>query len=226
MLAGCSSPAPALPGSTAADDLATRALAAFERSDWGAAAPLLREAIARNPAPLRLHFALAITATHLDLRDEAIREFEWVLANGAPGTAEALTARKWLTDAGVLAAAPPANVAAAAPEEETVSPTTAALRGQVVWNESDPPVSIARLQLFLTGIEGTPTKEEYRVVRTDRDGRFEFKQLVPGPYRLMNRIAGKPTWRLRVQVEAGQRLALDLTPDNSTRARDDFPKDE
>jgi hypothetical protein len=40
---------------------------------------------------------------------------------------------------------------------------------------------------------------------------------------LTNRIAGEPTWRLRVQLEPGQVATLDLGESNNAKVRDDFP---
>jgi len=205
--------------------VAAEGLKAFERGDWIGAARMLRQAVLREPSRLKLHYALAIADTYLEARDEAIREFQWVLANAPAGSPESQTAREWLTQAGVLkaAATPPAP---AAPPEPPDAAQLAGVEGQVTWKEPNPPVKTSRLQLFLKGIGGTKTQEEYHVLFTDDEGRFAFKNLPPGPYKLVDRIAGKPDWRLRVEVEPGQRLAVDLTPDNSTRARDDFPNDE
>jgi protocatechuate 3,4-dioxygenase beta subunit len=72
----------------------------------------------------------------------------------------------------------------------------------------------------------TSTQEQYYVLRTENDGRFEFKNVVPGTYKLTNRVAGKPHWRLRVTVAEGAPLSLELNPQNSTRTRDDFPEDD
>jgi len=198
-------------------------LQAFERSDWVTAARLLREAVAKEPTSIQLHYYLAIAATHLGLRDEAVREFKWVLANAAAGSAEAEAARKWLADAGELGATVAATTTAPAPESSAEA--SASVRGRVSWPEGEPPVPTARLQLFLKGLANTPTADEYRVLRTDNDGNFEFKNIVPGPYKVTNRIAGSPVWRLRVEVAAGQQVTVDLTPQNSTRTRDDFPND-
>jgi hypothetical protein len=62
------------------------------------------------------------------------------------------------------------------------------------------------------------------VRRTDDSGHFEFKRIPPGIYMLTNRIAGEPMWRLRVQLEPGQNLTLDLSEANSAKIRDDFPE--
>jgi hypothetical protein len=216
VLAACSGPAPR---PQAEHDVVGEALKAFERRDWEAAARLLREAIVKQPTTLRLHYALAIAASHLDLRAETIREFQWVLSN-APGTPEAEVAKTWLIAAGVLRA--PATVAESpAPVDKEIGGS--GLSGRVLWTGGEPPVNTARMQLFLRGIPDTPTKGIQYVLRTDEAGGFQFKNIAAGPYQLTNRIAGRPVWRLRVEVLPEQDLSLDLGPQNSLAARDDFP---
>jgi hypothetical protein len=205
--------------------VAAEAIKAFERSDWVPAARLLREAIVHQPTNVTLHYYLAIAATHLDLREEAIREFQWVLTNAPAGSAEALAAKQWLTAAGVLAG-PATATAPEPPAADAATGPVGGLHGQVVWNETDDPISVSRLQLFLRGIPNTPTHDQYYVLRTQNDGRFNFAKIVPGGYKLTNRVAGKPHWRLRVDVAAGQPVTIDLNPQNSTRTRDDFPEDD
>lgn len=224
LLLGCGSPAPQAPAPTAGPDVTAEALKAFERQDWVPAARFLREAIAKNPANRTLHYYLAITATHLDLREEAVREFKWVLANFPRGSPEAEAARQWLTQAGEL----PDTTVTAAPKEP--GPDSLAgdvtFRGQIVWQGDLPPqLRLSRQQIFLRGVRGTPSEDYYYVRRTDESGRFEFKAIKPGLYRLSDRIAGQPVWRLRVQLQPGQEMTLDLTPQNSTQVRDDFPQE-
>lgn len=220
LLLGCGSPAPEPP----AVDVRAEAIKAFERSDWVLAARLLREAIVHQPASVTLHYYLAISATHLQLRDEAVREFQWVLTNAPAGSAESVAAKEWLTAAGVLSG--PATAAAPAePAADTSAGPVGGVRGQVVWTDAEDPVSVSRLQIFLRGLPNTPTAEQYYVLRTQNDGRFEFKNVMPGTYKLTNRVAGKPHWRLRVDIAAGEPMTMDLNPQNSLRARDDFPED-
>lgn len=227
VLAACGSP-PTLKDEY---DVVAEALKAFDRGEWVSAARLLREAIAKQPSDLRLHYSLAVAATHLDLRDEAIREFQWVLANAAPGSPEAIAARNWLLAAGVLSSPTATSDGQGAGESSGASAAAdpergdSAVRGQVTWAEGEPPVKIGRIQLFLKGIRGTPNQEFQMVVRADEQGQFQFKRVPAGAYRLMDRIAGEPHWRLRVTVPANQEVTLDLTSQNSFRNRDDFPQD-
>jgi carboxypeptidase family protein len=213
------------PAPKAEYDPVAEAMKAFDKSDWVLASRLLREAIVKQPGDLRLHYSLAVTATHLELRDEAIREFQWVVAN-APGTPEGQAARNWLTAAGILVASTSASAESTeASNGSDPERGNSTVRGQVSWTDGEPPISLTRLQLFLKGLDKTPTKDVHVVQRTDAEGRFAFKNVPAGTYRLTNRIAGEPLWRVRVTVEAGQDASVDLTPQNSVRVRDDFPPD-
>ncbi|HEU5197189.1 MAG TPA: tetratricopeptide repeat protein [Methylomirabilota bacterium] len=222
-LSACGNPAPS---PQAEYDVVAEALKAFDKSDWAQAARLLREAIVKQPMNLRLHYSLGVAVTHLELREEAIREFRWVLGN-APGTPEAQAARNWLIAAGALS--PDADATASGSSESSQEASkdpdrgNSFVRGQVTWNEGQPPISLTRLQLFLKGLNNTPTKEVQLVLRTDEEGRFEFKNVPAGTYKLTNRIAGQPLWRVKIDVPPGQTTSVDLTPQNSLRVRDDFP---
>jgi tetratricopeptide (TPR) repeat protein len=199
-------------------DIAAEALAASARADWVHAAELLRQALQQDPARADLHYHLALAASHLERRDEAVREFRWVLANVAPELPEAVEARRWLTEAGVLARA----VGTPAPSDRITeeTPGDSGLQGRVVWADGRP---TAREQLFLKGAPKSPNATLQWVMRTDDEGRFEFKRIPAGAYMLTNRIAGEPTWRLRVQLAPGEITTLDLGEANSAKVRDDFP---
>jgi hypothetical protein len=209
---------------------AIRARDAVARGDWAAAAPLLREALATDTQDVSLHYSLGVSGTHLDNHDEAVREFTWVVRNASPESAEHKGARAWLAEtktSDVPAAAPVASETTSAPSREILHVDRtgdAGLYGQVTWS-ADPggPASTKRLQIHLTGVPGTSSKEQRYTVRTDDEGRYEFKQIVAGPYKVTDRIAGTPTWRLRVEVQPGRDTAFDLSPANSVTVRDDFP---
>jgi tetratricopeptide (TPR) repeat protein len=218
LAAGCTSPPPPRPVATA-QDLEADAMAALGRGDWATAADLLRRALGHNPTSAKLHYHLGVAASHLDLRDEAIREFQWIVANLADELPEAQQARRWLTEAGVLKR--PTESTAAAPERiPEATPTASGVRGQVLWADGRP---TARVQLFLKGIPDSPNAHAQWVRRTDESGRFEFKGIPPGIYMLTNKVAGAPTWRLRVRLGPGEITSLDLSEDNSAKVRDDFP---
>ena len=69
---------------------------AMDRRDYAAAVPLLRDALARHPTDLEVHYHLGVSTSHLDQVDEARREFEWVVAHGEPDAPEVQIAREWL----------------------------------------------------------------------------------------------------------------------------------
>jgi hypothetical protein len=212
-------------------DPATLARRAYDGQDWPAAAPLFRSAIGRDGESLELHFKLAITTSHLAFIEETVREFQWVLAHAPGGSEEARIAREWLagagygggpatagTDAGGRATAD----AAPPPPDERVGDS--GVSGIVTWaepgGEAEPK---RRMQVHLIAVAGQPGVREQRfTVRTDQDGRYTFKQIPPGAYKVTNTVAGAVLWRLRVTLEPGKETTLNLNPGNSIRVLDDF----
>jgi len=218
VVAGCKRGGEAPPASkapAAVDDVA-EAKKALAVANWAGAAPHLRAALQKDPNSPFLHYNLAICATWLDQSDEAVREFEWVAANALSDSDEAKTARKWL----------------AARKKLGTSTETAAdpwvgdsgVHGIAMWGEpGQPSTPLSRHQIFLIGLRATPTKAYFREFRTDRGGNYEFKNVPAGTYRLSDTVGPDPKWRLKVTLEPGQSLLLDLTPENGVQRRDDFP---
>jgi len=200
-------------------DAAAEARKALGAGDCAAAAPHLRAAIAREPQSLFLHYNLGVCASHLNARDETIREFRWVVAHTDPSSPEAQTARRWLIQAGVLT-----EGATAATSDPTVGDAT--VRGVVTWSEGGAAPAPSRRQLLiLKGRHGTPNQALGYTVRSDEGGNYVFKNIPAGTYKLADVIGGKAKWRLKVVLEPGQEAAIDLSPENGLPARDDFPQD-
>jgi len=224
LLAACQSPSPPA-RSTSSDTpevLAARALAAGRYAD---AALLYREALGEASGKMELHYGLAVASSYLDRRDDAIREFRWVLQYGSPKAAEVDASRQWLIRAGAL---PPAAYTAspAGPEKERAA-GNASLEGRAVFAEGgQTPQPMPRQQLFLVGQPNSPTQRERYNLRTDERGNFKFPDVVPGPYKLTERVAGQPIWRLRVEFKASEVKVLELTPANSTASLDEFPESQ
>ncbi len=224
LLAACQSPLPPA-RSTSSDTpevLAARALAAGRYTD---AALLYREALGEASGKMELHYGLAVASSYLDRRDDAIREFRWVLQYGSPKAAEVDASRQWLIRAGAL---PPAAYTAspAGPEKERAA-GNASLEGRAVFAEGgQTPQPMPRQQLFLVGQPNSPTQRERYNLRTDERGNFKFPDVVPGPYKLTDRVAGQPIWRLRVEFKASEVKVLELTPANSTASLDEFPESQ
>jgi tetratricopeptide (TPR) repeat protein len=220
-LASCQG-APAPRPSAAAQDVATLAASAMERGDYAKAADLYRRALASVPDSVPLHYGLGVCASYLERRDEAVREFLWVLERADAGSAEARAARRWLASVGALPRrAPDASAETEEPREQAPTPTTGVVHGRVMTGETaNNAVPADRALVFLME---HPSRIKYFRLRTDEQGYFRFENVPPGVYKLTERAAGHPLWRLRVEVKPGQEVALDLGPTNTTAVRDDFP---
>lgn len=221
LLAGCQ--APSRPAQSAAPEdpaaIAARALAGGRYTD---ARELYRQALADAPDKVGLHYGLGVASSHLDRRDDAVREFRWVVQYGPQTAPEVAAARQWLTRAGAL---PITSLHTAAPSRsgEERQPGNASLEGRAIFAEAgQAPKPMARLQLFLVP-EGSTEKERYHL-RTDGEGNFKFPNVAPGSYKLIDRVAGQPIWRLRVEFKPSETKTLELTPANSLALQDDFPE--
>jgi hypothetical protein len=195
------------------------ARAAMARQEYGLAAARLRETLARRPDDFETHYRLGVSASHLDLPDEAAREFEWVVAHGAATAPEVQIAREWLASRGNHGGA--AASAGSLPGGDGLAPRpdAASVGGRAVGPDGVKP----RLQLFLKGLPGSPVQAEYHVHRTDPQGNYRFTDVLPGEYMLTDSAAREPGWRLRVALARGERRSLDLSPSNHISVRDDFP---
>ena len=227
LLAGCQSPSRPVQSSAPEDPaaMAARALAGGRYTD---ALELYRQALAAAPGKVALHYGLGVASSHLDRRDDAVREFKWVVQYGSQTAPEVAAARQWLIRAGAL---PSTSLDTSAPSRsgEERQAGNASLEGRAVFAEAgQAPKPMARLQLFLvpespTQVPESPTQKERYHLRTDEEGNFKFPDVVPGPYKLIDRVAGQPIWRLRVELKPSETKALELTPANSLAMQDDFP---
>ena len=199
--------------------MAARALAGGRYAD---ALELYRQALADAPGKVALHYGLGVASSHLDRRDDAVREFRWVVQYGPQTAPEVAAARQWLIRAGAL---PSASLDTPAPSRSTEERQAgnASLEGRAIFAEAgQAPKSMARLQLFL--VPESPTQKEHYNLRTDEEGNFKFPDVIPGPYKLVDRVAGRPLWRLRVELKPSETKVLELTPGNSVASQDDFPE--
>ena len=215
IVAACGHPAPP---PKAEEDPEILGAAALEHGDYPKAAALYRQAVERRPQSVAAHYGLGVASSNLSQRDDTIREFQWVVANGKPESVEVDAARSWLISAGVIR-----RPAVFPTQAATTDRWNGSIEGQAYLGSSDQRQVQVRMQIHLVGQPDGPTKEERRVVRTDNDGQFRFVNIVPGTYMLTDKIAGKPRWRMKIEVSPGSTLRLDLNPANSTDARDDFP---
>src|SRR5690349_23748309 len=146
ILPGCQSPSEPTrsPSSETPATRAAQALAAGRHAD---AAQLYRDALRETPGKMELHYGLAVASSYLDRRDDAIREFRWVVQYGPPTAAEVDASRQWLIRAGAL---PPTAYAASKPTgpEKERTAGNASLEGRAVFAEGgQSPRPMERLQL-------------------------------------------------------------------------------
>ena len=195
---------------------------AFEQREWSIAASHYRMALQKNPDDLLLHYRLAISASWLDLRDEATTEFDWIVAHAAAASEEGRVAREWLAGARRSVARPSSGSESSAPDERVGD---SGVHGRIVWNEGQglEPLKRFQVHLYAQSPDGTPKGMSFHV-RTDRDGNYKFEKIPAGLYKMTDNNVGTPKWRLKVEVRPGEDALIDLGPDNSVKARDDFPK--
>ncbi len=196
---------------------------ALQHGDYAKAAELYRSALVAAPENPQLHYGLGVSASYLEQRAEAVREMIWVLERGDAGSAEVRAARRWLASVGALPRRAAGETTAAREEtaDQRQQPAMARVHGRVMLGET--PTNMAPVQRMQVFLMEHPSRERYFRIRTDEQGYFRFENVPPGVYKLTERAAGHPTWRLRVELKPGQDLAPDLHPSNSTRVRDDFP---
>jgi len=221
VLAGAACQSPTAPPPARVELAAAgRAGAALEAGRYAEAVGLFREALAPAPANVALRYGLAVALSYTD-RGAAIREFQWVMVNARPGSQEQAEAQAWLSRAGALPAAPATSSESAEPERRG---GRAVLRGRALFADAGAqPEPMPRLQLFLVGEPGSPTKDARYNLRTSEDGSFKFPNVPAGSYMLTNRLAGQPIWRLRVELKSAEEKQLDLNSGNSVTVRDDYP---
>jgi len=210
LLAGCQAPSrPAQ--SSAVEDGAVLAAQALAGGRYPEALVLYRQALDDAPGKVALHYGLGVASSHLDRRDDAVREFRWVVRYGPQTAPEVTAARQWLIRTGALPS-PTLYTPAPSRSGEERQAGNASLEGRAVFAESgQAPKPMARLQLFLVP-ENQDLKERYHL-RTDEEGNFKFPDVVPGSYKLIDRVAGEPLWRLRVELKASEARVLELTPE-------------
>ena len=203
-------------------DRAAEGHKAFERQEWSVAASHYRMALQKSPGDLLLHYRLAIAASWLDLKDEATTEFEWVVAHTAASSDEHRVAADWLAGARRSVARATVTSDADARDERVGD---SGVHGRVVWDEGQGAQPLKRFQvhLYAQSPDGTPKGMSFHV-RTDRDGNYKFEKIPAGIYKMTDDNVGTPRWRLKVEIRTGEDALIDLGPDNSVNARDDFPK--
>ena len=186
--------------------------------EYGAAAEKYRAAVERDPDSVSLRFALGTALSHVGRQEETVEQFRWVVTRGAPGSPEVEVARRWLTNAGVLARevsfAPPkgpdqeASPQAAAPVPPTRGGSVAV---GTVKGRTELRGSPREVQLILGSTDDA--KKNMAFTKTVKLGEaFQFDNVPPGTYRLTVEDLENDTslWDVEVTVGPGKDTVLNL----------------
>ena len=208
--AGPGVPAPTVAASTAhaapRDDAATL----LARGDYAGAEAAYRERVRSAPRDVQARYGLGIALSHLDRSAETIEQFEWIVANGAPGRKEVAEARLWL-DASTRSTETREE---SRPADAAVAAATGSLKGVTQWPGITPETKRTKLELRLVGDE--PAIETTNIkLYISLGAPYRFTKLRPGRYRLVGRTDTQELWNTKVVVETGVEAALDLSPQNS-----------
>jgi tetratricopeptide (TPR) repeat protein len=204
-----SRPAPsALPS---AADLAKQAAALADLGDYEGAWGLYHEALVAAPEDVSLWYALGVTLSRLNQRQETEEAFGYVVTRGNPDSEEVRVARDWLVSAGVLAR--PAAFTTAVVAAADVADAKAAMKGKVTWGSERNPMKV---RILVHGLSGAAEGRRFNT-RATLGQAYRFEHLPAGSYRLIGRAEnGALLWDQRIDVEDGKEIALDLTRENSS----------
>ena len=186
--------------------------------EYGAAAQKYQAALERNPDDVSLRFALGTALSHVGRQEETVEQFQWVVNRGAPDSPEVEVARRWLTNASVLArevsfAPPKGPDQEASPQAAALA--TPALKGAVavgtVKGRTELRGAPREIQLVLGSTDDA--KKNMAFTKTVKLGEaFQFDNVPPGTYRLTVEDLETDTslWDLEVTVAPGKDTVLNL----------------
>jgi hypothetical protein len=213
-------PAPTVAASTAHAGPRQDAATLLARGDYAGAEAAYRERVRSAPRDVEARYGLGIALSHLDRAAETIEQFEWIVANGAPGRKEVAEARHWLDSA----TRSTETREESRPADATVAASaTGSLKGVTQWPGITPETKRTKLELRVVGdepaLEGTNVK-----LYISLGAPYRFTKLRPGRYRLVGRTDTQELWNTKVVVETGVETPLDLTPQNSAVTLDPVAK--
>ena len=200
-------PRPARSGLPSGLNLATQAAELADRGDYEEAWRLYHQALVTTPEDVSLWYALGVTLSHLNQRQETEEAFRYVVNRGRPDSEEVRFARRWLVSAGVLA--PPVAFSIAA-EKANVADEKAAVKGKVTWGGE----ANQKVRILLHGLKGAAGGKRF-TARATLGQLYRFERLPAGLYRLIGSVEGQHLWDLTLDVEDGKEVILDLSKDNS-----------
>ena len=185
---------------------------------YGEAADKYRAAVERDPDSASLRFALGTALSHVGRQEETVEQFRWVVTRGAPGSPEVEVARRWLTNAGVLArevsfAPPTGSDQEASPQ--AAAPAPPARQGSVAVGTVKGRTELRGQPREIILVLGSTddAKKNMAFTKTVKLGEpFQFDNVPPGAYRLTVEYSESDTslWDLEVTVAPGKDTVLNL----------------
>ena len=184
---------------------------------YGEAAEKYRAAVERDPDSASLRFALGTALSHVGRQEETVEQFRWVVTRGAPGSPEVEVARRWLTNAGVLARevnfALPGSDQEASPQ--AAAPAPPARQGSVAVGTVKGRTALRGQPREIILVLGSTddAKKNMAFTKTVKLGEpFRFDNVPPGTYRLTVEDSENDTWLwdLVVTVAPGKDTVLNL----------------
>jgi len=177
------------------------------RGDYEGAALKYQQAANQEPEDVSIRFALGSALSHLNRREETVKQFRFVVAQGKPDSPEVQAALRWLVAVGELAesvtfAPPESPQPEAAPSPVPVA--TGRVKGRAVGKGT------GQVNLALKGDDDR--NRELAFSQTVKMGEpYEF-DAPPGNYRLKGEDpeSGEVLWDHRVTVTTGKETVLDL----------------
>lgn len=199
-------PAPsALPSGVS---LATQAAELADVGDYEGAWRFYHQALVATPDDVSLWYALGVTLSHLNQRQETEEAFRYVVNRGKPDSEEVKFARQWLVSAGVLAPSVAFTIAAPA---VNVADDKAVVKGKVTWGAE----LNQKVRILIHGLKGAAEGKRFST-RATLGQLYRLGRLPAGSYRLIGSVEGQHLWDLTVAVEDGKEVVLDLSRDNSS----------
>lgn len=193
---------------------AEQAVTLADLGDYEGASRLYREALSATPEDTSLWYALGVTLSRLNQREETEEAFRYVVTRGNPDSEEVKQARQWLISAGVLAR--PVVFTAAAESAETVD-AKATLKGKVTWGEPERGKAPLKARIVIQGLKGAAQGKRF-ATRVALGQAYRFERLPEGSYRLVGVVEGQRLWDLTVDVEDGKEIVHDLSKETSSNS--------
>lgn len=194
-----------------AEVLGRQADALAAHGDYMGAWGLYHEALLAEPEDVSLWYALGVTLSHLNQREETEQALQYVVRRGRPDSEEVRLARLWLVRVGAMTE-PAASTIASEPVDVTAG--MAAVTGKITWGKPDPGRGVLKVQIFLEGLTRAGEGKRFGT-RAALGEVYRLEGLPAGSYRLTGDMADHRLWDLRLAVRDGEDIVLDLSKENS-----------